>query len=71
MHRCEVCGAEVGKIRMQNKGDAVVNLCPLPYREGQGKELITADGRRVQAVSCFPQNAAGTAYLEHRHETNK
>jgi hypothetical protein len=73
MHSCGICGAEVAKIRMRDGSEAVVNLCPLPYRTDAeaGRELITADGLRVSCRSCFPEEKDGTGYLAHRHEVAK
>jgi hypothetical protein len=73
MNNCPECGAMVAKIKLQDRSETEVHLCPLPYRmdEENGRELITGEGRRVRCRSCFPEEKDGVAYLEHLHGITK
>lgn len=61
---CNACGAAVGVVQ---KGGRVtrVNLAPIAYWKGAGRELITAAGERIEGTPCRPEHSEGIAYAPH------
>lgn len=70
---CEICGALVKPVRMQDGSRVEVYLWPLPYRESENGqvEYILASGVRVQATPCRGRDCDGIGYREHKHSKDE